>query len=94
MKTIAAFIDLSSGGGGGSGSDSNSGGDKNKNVAIAAIVEKHQRYRRYVEEVLDLVFDLRWTTGKGGGGGGGVGRGVLRPVVLYSLKDDGFKILM
>ena len=86
VKTIAAYIDLSTG-----GNENGGGHNQLKNAAVAAVVEKHQRYRKYVEEVLDLVFDLRWASSKAGGSGS---KGVMRPVILFSLKDEGFKILL
>ena len=81
VKTVSAHIDLSRTAG-------SEGCNKQKGAAIQAIIEKHQRFRKYVTEVLDTIFDLSWTSIKGSS------HKQVRPIILFSLKDEGFRILL
>ena len=81
VKTVAAQIDLSKTAG-------SEGCNKQKGAAIQAIIEKHQRFRKYVTEILDTIFDLSWTSIKGSS------HKQVRPIILFSLKDEGFRILL
>ncbi|XP_063427677.1 eIF-2-alpha kinase GCN2-like [Mytilus trossulus] len=73
IKTVAAYLELN-------------GNQKDFNLSISSIIEKHPKHRKYLSNVFDQIFELKFERKTGNDKG-------CDFIVLYGLKDDSVKLL-
>ncbi|XP_064621826.1 eIF-2-alpha kinase GCN2-like isoform X2 [Lineus longissimus] len=72
LKTIAACLDID-------------GDEATYDSSISEIVEKHQRFRKYLTKIFDKIHSLKFENTSGGNSS---------VIIIYGLKDDCYKVLL